>query len=80
VPHPRGLYPSARGLANRVCSASDVLPTSAPDSGFPASTWHPLLCEVNKMSNLFLFLVTIAVFLGALLLCNALASVFIRED
>jgi hypothetical protein len=32
------------------------------------------------MSNLFLFLVTIAVFLGALLLCNALASVFIRED
>jgi hypothetical protein len=32
------------------------------------------------MSNLFLFLFTIAVFLGALLICNVLASVFIRED
>jgi hypothetical protein len=32
------------------------------------------------MSNLFLFLITIAIFLVALLLCNALASVFFKED
>jgi hypothetical protein len=32
------------------------------------------------MSNLFLFLVTIAVSLGALLLCAAIVSVFIWED
>jgi hypothetical protein len=32
------------------------------------------------MSNLFLFLFTIAVFLGALLLCAAIASFFIQED
>jgi hypothetical protein len=32
------------------------------------------------MSNLFLFLFTIVIFLGALLICNVLASVFFRED